>query len=60
MENTNVENTYIETTTETNDNENSDVVTMSTEDFNKKIQSETDKVRTEYSKKIKGLEAKIK
>lgn len=39
MENTNVENTYIETTTETNDNENSDVVTMSTEDFNKKIQS---------------------
>lgn len=60
MENTNVENTYVETTTETNDNGNSDVVTMSTEDFNKKIQSETDKVRTEYSKRIKGLEAKIK
>ena len=61
MENSNIENTEnttVETTTETN--ENNDVISMSTEDFNKKIQSETDKVRTEYSKRIKGLEAKIK
>lgn len=56
--NENTENTSVETETETT--ENNDVITMSTEDFNKKIQSETDKVRTEYSKRIKGLEAKIK
>lgn len=56
MENTNTENTNVET----NENENKDVVTMSTEDFQKKIQSETDKVRTEYSKRVKELEARIK
>lgn len=56
MENTNTENTTVETT----ETENKDVIIMSTEDFNKRIQSETDKVRTEYSKRVKQLEAQIK
>lgn len=34
--------------------------TFTEEEVNKKLQSETDKVRTEYSKKIKEMENKIK
>lgn len=56
-----VENTTVETventTTET---ENETTVTMTQDEFNKKIQGEGDRVRTEYSKKVKELEAKIK
>lgn len=48
-----VENTAVETETET-------TITMTQDEFNKKIQGEGDKVRTEYSKKVKELEAKIK
>lgn len=47
--------------TDNNNNDNSvDTITMSQVDYDKKIQSETDKVRTEYSRKIKELESKIK
>lgn len=49
----NVETTNTETTTE-------NTVTMSQEDFDKKLQGAADKVRTEYSKKIKDLETRIK
>lgn len=48
-----VETTNTETTTET-------TVTMSQADFDKKLQGAADKVRTDYSKKIKDLETKIK
>lgn len=41
-------------------NNSEDTITISQVDFDKKIQSETDKVRTEYSRKIKDLENKIK
>ena len=44
-----------------NTNNNSEqTVTMSKEDFDKKIQGEADRVRTEYSKKLKELETKVK
>ena len=49
---TGAENETVETVEETK--------TYSQEDLDKKVQSETDKVRTEYSKKVKDLEAKIK
>ena len=42
------------------ENENNKTITISEIEYNKKIQSESDKVRTEYSKKIKELEEKIK
>lgn len=45
---------------ETNTTETEQTVTMSQADFDKKIQGEADRVRTEYSKKIKELEAKVK
>ena len=47
---------------DTNDNSTDaeQTVTMSQAEFNKKIQGEGDRVRTEYSKKVKELEAKIK
>lgn len=45
-------NTTVETNTET--------VTMTQTELDKKIQSETDKVRTKYSEQIKELEAKVK
>ena len=35
-------------------------ITMSKEDFDRKIQGEGDRVRTEYSKKVKELEANVK
>lgn len=38
----------------------SQTVSYSQDDLDKKIQSETDKIRTEYSKKVKALEDKIK
>lgn len=37
-----------------------EVKTFTEEDLNKKIQSETDRVRTEYSKKIKQMEEELK
>lgn len=37
-----------------------EMISMSQAEFEKKIQSETDKVRTSYSKKVKELEAKVK
>lgn len=47
-------------TVETNTTETEQTVTMSQADFDKRIQGEADRVRTEYSKKVKELEAKIK
>lgn len=49
-------------TVETNDEstETEQTVTMSQAEFDKKIQGEGDRVRTEYSKKVKELEAKVK
>ena len=35
-------------------------LTMTQDELNKKIQSETDKLRNQYSKQIKELEAKVK
>lgn len=44
-----------------NENKNTEqTITISQTDFDKKIQGEADRVRTEYSKKIKELEAKVK
>lgn len=43
-----------------NSTANEQTVTMSRSDFDKKIQGEGDRVRTEYSKRIKELESKIK
>lgn len=59
MENTNTTNTATVDTGTVN-TQTEETVTMSKADFNKKIQSETDKVRTEYSAKIKTLEDKVK
>lgn len=57
----NNENKNVETV-ETNDNTTNTehTVTMSQAEFDKKIQGEGDRVRTEYSKKIKELETKNK
>lgn len=38
----------------------SENVTMTRNEFDKKLQGEADRVRTEYSKKVKELEAKVK
>lgn len=54
------ENKTVETNSTDNTTATEQTVTMSQEDFNKKIQGEADRVRTEYSKKVKELEAKIK
>lgn len=54
-----VKNTTVETVENTAD-ENVTTVTMTKDEFDKKIQGEGDRVRTEYSKKVKELEAKIK
>lgn len=40
--------------------ENDTMITMSQEDFDRKMQGEADRVRTEYSKKVKELETRIK
>lgn len=61
----NLENQTQETTTEvTTEQEQGvatkEVKTFTEEDLNKKLQSETDRVRTEYSKKLKEMENKIK
>ena len=53
-----IENTTIENVKNTA-TENETTVTMTQDEFNKKLQSETDKVRTAYSKKVKELEAQI-
>lgn len=45
---------------ENTNNQNSEQITLSKDDFNKKIQGEADRVRTEYSKKLKELETKVK
>lgn len=55
-ENTNVMGNQTETETTGSDNEN---ITLTADELSKKIQSETDKVRTKYSKEIKELKAKI-
>lgn len=57
------ENKPVETVDTTSKNNTTDTeltITMSKDDFDKKIQGEADRVRTEYSKKVKELEAKIK
>lgn len=60
MENEN-KNVDTEQTVDTNENEkNIETVTLTQDELNKKLQSESDKVRTQYSKKVKELEAKIK
>lgn len=48
-----------EKTTETVENENEETVTMTQGELNKKLQGAADKIRTEYSKKVKELQAKI-
>lgn len=55
-------NTTVETTTETVDKgaAGEETITMTQTELDKKIQSETDKVRTKYSEQIKELEAKVK
>lgn len=69
-ENTNVENPTNETVTDTETTtedietkadgaDNDTTVTYTEEEVSKKIQSETDKIRTKYSKEIKELKAKI-
>ena len=55
-ENKNVES--VENNDKTTETEQT--VTMSQAEFDKKIQGEGDRVRTEYSKKVKELEAKVK
>lgn len=55
-------NTTVETNTETVNTgaAGEETVTMTQTELDKKIQSETDKVRTKYSEQIKELEAKVK
>ena len=55
-------NTTVETNPETVDTgaAGEETVTMTQTELDKKIQSETDKVRTKYSEQIKELEAKVK
>jgi hypothetical protein len=48
-----------EKTTETVENENEETVTMTKGELAKKLQGAGDKVRTEYSKKVNELKAKI-
>lgn len=60
MENENKPVETVDTNSNNNPTETEQTVTMSKEDFDKKIQGEADRVRTEYSKKVKELEAKIK
>ena len=55
-ENTNVMGNQTETETTGSENEN---ITLTADELAKRIQSETDKVRTKYSKEIKDLKAKI-
>ncbi len=55
-ENTNVMGNQTETETTGSENEN---ITLTADELAKRIQSETDKVRTKYSKEIKELKAKI-
>lgn len=62
-EKTEIEDAGAVETTETEETievETETEVTYTQADLDKKVQSETDKVRTEYSKKVKELEAKIK
>ena len=55
-ENTNVMGNQTETETTGSVNEN---IILTADELAKRIQSETDKVRTKYSKEIKELKAKI-
>ena len=59
-DNTILENETVETGAENETVETVEEITYTQADLDKKVQSETDKVRTEYSKKVKDLEAKIK
>ncbi len=57
----NQEKTTVETVENTaTENKNDTTVTMTKDEFDKKIQGEGDRVRTEYSKRVKELEARIK
>ena len=47
-------------TKETETSNENDTMTISKADYDKAIQSETDKVRTKYSKQVKELETRIK
>ena len=58
MENENTEVMGNQTETETTGSENENI-TLTADELAKRIQSETDKVRTKYSKEIKELKAKI-
>lgn len=49
-----------ETATKTEETNNEETMTISKSDYDKAIQSETDKVRTKYSKQVKELETRIK
>ena len=57
-----VESTDVQTggTAQTENENIEETITMKQSDFDKQIQSAADKVRTEYSKRLKDLEAKIK
>lgn len=55
-----VNNTTVDTVESTATETEATTVTMTKDEFDKKIQGEGDRVRTEYSKKVKELEAKIK
>lgn len=59
MENENT-NTTVDTTEAKDAGAETTATTFTEEELNKRIQSETDKVRTEYSKKVKDLESKVK
>lgn len=48
------------TATKTEETNNEETMTISKSDYDKAIQSETDKVRTKYSKQVKELETRIK
>ncbi len=46
--------------TDENTGTTEETITLTQTELNKRIQSETDKIRTKYSSDIKALEAKIK
>lgn len=55
-----VNNTTVDTVESTATETEATTVTMTKDEFDKKIQGEGDRIRTEYSKRVKELEAKIK
>ena len=59
MDNKNTEEMGNQTETETTGSENENI-TLTADELAKRIQSETDKVRTKYSKEIKELKERLK